>query len=135
MNKVGLTEEFIEEVRKDCEIDEFGLVKENCTIINRTQRYIEEYYKQKRKLNYIENYLKKKKGELFEFYKTRYEIKLTSSNDIMIFIEKDDKYQKALEVYSEQKSVVDFLDKTIKNMQNKGFALRNLVELKKGENF
>lgn len=130
-DKLQLSEEFIKEAFEACQINEFDLVGQNRDVINKTQRFIEEYYKQKRQLEKIELHLKKVRGELFEFYKTKFEIKLSSASDINTFIEKDSRYQKTYEYFIELRANMDFLERTIKNMSNKVFALKNLVELDK----
>ena len=93
----------------------------------------EEYYKQYRKLTRLDQMVKEKKATLLIYYKRDFEIKLTSMTDIMIMIEGNPKFQKYMEAYNEQKCVVDYLEKTIKNMQNKGYALKNIGEIMKKE--
>jgi oligoribonuclease NrnB/cAMP/cGMP phosphodiesterase (DHH superfamily) len=126
-----LSDEFLENVVKDTEINDFQLKEQLRTVTNKTQRYIEELYKQKRKLKQLERFVKKVKGELFQHYKNDFEIKLTSSSDVMTFVERDKKYQTAKRHYDDLETIVDFLDRTIKNMNNKAWTLRNMVELEK----
>jgi hypothetical protein len=126
-----LPEEFLEDVVKDTEINDFQLKEQLRTVVNKTQRYIEELYRQKRKMKQLERFVKKKKGELFEYYKNDFEIKLTSSNDIMTFVERDKKFQTAKKHYDDLEAIVDFLDRTIRNMNNKSWTLRTMVEMEK----
>jgi hypothetical protein len=126
-----LPDDFLEEVVKDTEINDFQLKEQLRTVVNKTQRYIEELYRQKRKMKQLERFVKKKKGELFEYYKNDFEIKLTSSNDIMTFVERDKKYQTAKKHYDDLEAIVEFLDRTIKNMNNKAWTLRTMVDLEK----
>lgn len=130
-NLPTITEEFRKRVEEDCKIDTFDLVRENASYVNRTQVYIEEYYKQSRKLSSLDLMVKEKKAHLLIFYKRDFEIKLTSMTDIMTMIEGDPKFQKLMKYYNEQKSVVEYLQQTIKNMQQKSYALKNLIELRK----
>ena len=46
----GISEEFLEQLKEDSKINDLDLRKECREIVNRNQRYIEEYYKQKSKL-------------------------------------------------------------------------------------
>ena len=126
-----ITEEFRKRVEEDCKIDTFNLILENSALVNRTQVYIEEYYKQHRKLTQLDQMVKEKKAQLLIYYKRDFEIKLTSMTDLMIMIEGDPKFQKYMSAYNEQKCVVEYLEKTIKNMTNKGYALKNIGELRK----
>lgn len=130
-NLPTITEEFRKRVEEDCKIDTFDLTRENASYVNRTQVYIEEYYKQSRKLSSLDLMVKEKKAHLLIFYKRDFEIKLTSMTDIMTMIEGDPKFQKLMKYYNEQKSVVEYLQQTIKNMQQKSYALKNLIELRK----
>jgi predicted DNA binding protein len=126
-----LPDEFLEEVVKDTQINDLQLREQCRTVVNKTQRYIEELYKQKRKLRQVEAYAKRVKGELYQYYKTDYEIKLTTSSDIMIFVERDKKYQTAMKHLNDLNDIVEFLDRTIKNMTNKTWVLQKMVELEK----
>jgi hypothetical protein len=126
-----LEDEFLEQIVEDTKIDDFNLKDQLRTVVDKTQRYIEELYRQKRNMKKLERFLKKVKGELFQYYKTEYEIKLTSSVDILIFVEKDKKYQTAKKHYDDLEAIVDFLDRTIKNMNSKSWSLRNMVEMEK----
>lgn len=130
-SKLDIPEEFLEEIREDCKINDLDLRGECRSVVNRTQRYIEEYYKQKRKLIQMEVYLKKVEGELFNHYKNNFEIKLTSSQDVMKFVQKDKKYQKAFKLYRQLETIVDFLDRTVKNMNNNAWLVQKLVDLEK----
>lgn len=126
-----IPEEFLEEIREDSKINDLNLAEECRTIVNRNQRYIEEYYRQKRQLLKMETFLKKIEGELFHYYKNEFEIKLTSSSDIMKYVQKNKKYQKALKLTNELIGVVDFLDRTIRNMNNNAWLVQKLVDLEK----
>ena len=130
-NSSIITDAFFEQIRKDSLINDLNLREECRTIVNRNQKYIEEYHKLDRKLKKMDVYLKKVEGELFYHYRNEFEIKLTSSQDIMKFVQKDSKYQKALKIHSELKCAVDFLDKTIKNMGNNAWLVQKLVDLEK----
>jgi hypothetical protein len=126
-----LPEDFLEDVVEDTKINDFQLKEQLRTVVNKTQRYIEELYRQKRKMKQLERFVKKKKGELFEYYKNDYEIKLTSSSDILTFVERDKKYQTAKKHFDDLEAIVDFLDRTIRNMNNKSWTLRTMVDLEK----
>lgn len=127
-----IDQNYIDEVRKNLEINEFNLKEECRTQADKTQRYIEELYKQKRKMFKLDCYLRKVKGQLFEKWKNgEFEIRLTSTSDIMIMIEKDDNYNKILKKYNELELIVEFLDQTIKNMNNKAWNIQRIIELQK----
>jgi hypothetical protein len=127
-----IDQNYIEEIRKNLEINEFNL-KEECRLIsNITQRYIEDLYMLKRKMFKTECYLKKVKGQLFEKWKNgEFEIRLTSTSDILIMIEKDVQYNKILSVFNELSLKVEFLEQVIKNFNNKGWNIQRIIDLEK----
>ena len=129
--KSEIMEEYLAEITKTTEVNTFELKRECCEAANKIQRYIEDLYHQKRILNKLHLILKKKEGELFEYYKTKFEIKLTSSQDIRVFIERDDKFQSIKKHYLEQEAIVEFLQDTIKNLSQRGWLLQKAVELEK----
>ena len=129
--KLAIPESYFEDIRKDTEINQFDLKNECAKSVNRTQRYIEDYYQQRRRLKKLELAKSKRIGELFSYYKTDFEIKLTSSQDIMKFVEKDKRYQSLMKFFYEQEAIVEFLDRTIKNLNNKVWLIQKMVDLEK----
>jgi chaperonin cofactor prefoldin len=126
-----LTDEFLENIVEDTKINDFNIKEECRTVVNKTQRYIEELYRFRLKLKKVEAAMKVKKGDLFKYYKTDYEIKITSSSDIMIFVERDKEYRKIKKVHDELEIVVKFLEDTIKNMGNKSWVLQKMIDAEK----
>jgi hypothetical protein len=126
-----LTEEYLKEIHEDLKINEFDLKSTCLTLGNRTQRYIEEYYRCSRKLRKLERYAKKVEGELFEKYKFNFRLSLSSSVDVMKFVNKDPKYFNACSARDEYAEVVEFLAQTIKNMQNVSWNIQRIIEAEK----
>jgi hypothetical protein len=133
-NKYALSQEFIDEANKETMLNTYDLKSEGRTVLNKCQRYIEEYYKQKRFLNKVENLMKEKKCELFIHYKTKFEIKITSATDLNIMIEGDKHFLKLIKLQKEVENNLDFLEKTIKSLNNKAYMVGNMVTLNKIEN-
>jgi hypothetical protein len=129
--KYELPEDFIEDIKRDSKINDLDLRNECRSVVNRNQRYIEEYYKMKRKYIRMQTHVKKVEGELFDKYKNHFEIKFTSSNDVMKFVWKDKRYQKAFNICSDLECIVDYLDRTIKNLNNNAWLVQKLVDLEK----
>jgi D-mannonate dehydratase len=125
-----IPDEVREKVLEDSKINEFNLLEECRDAPNKTQRYIEAYYIHKRRLEKLNLHLDKVSAELFKYYKTDYEIKLTSSQDVWTFIKGDKRYQTAAEFVKEQEAVVDFYEKVTKNMNGRAWALRDMVKIK-----
>ena len=127
-----LSEDFLSDIERDTKINDLNLQEEATKVVNTTQRYIEELYRVKRKLHKVELEKKKIEGELFEKYKTNFEIKITSSQDVMRFVYRDKKYQTVARIAKELEVLVDFLEMTVKNMNQKPWLIQKLIDLEKG---
>lgn len=132
-NDFELSEEFLNDIRKDTDVNEFNLKEELRTVINKTQRYVEELYKQKRKLKQLERYVKKVRSEMYQEIKdVGYKgLEINNTSDINMIIDGDKRYQTARKYLDEIVCVVEFLETTVKTMTNKSFTLQRLVELEK----
>jgi len=129
-----ISEKFLEQIKEDLKIDEFNLIVECRNAINITQKYLEYYYQQKRKLNKLKTYLSKVEGEKFNYFKNEFEINITSSQDIQKFINKDGKYLNAKDAVDEQSALVEFLEGVVKQFNGRQWMIKNIIEVKKIEN-
>ena len=127
----GISDEYLEQLADDCKINDLDLANEARSIVNRNQKYIEDFYRWGRKLKKLERKLKEVEGELYKYYKTDFEIKLTSYTDIMKFVQKDKKYQKIWQLRDDVEELVSFLERTIKNMSNNPWLVQKLIDLEK----
>lgn len=134
-SKFSITDEILEEVRKDVAVDEFNLYEECRQAPNTVQKYIEIYYAQKRKLNKLKRDMEKIEGDLFYLIKKDgYKgLKVTSGSDIKLIIQRNKAYQTSLAFYSEQFEVVDFYKKVLDNLNSRRFDINKMIELKKLE--
>jgi len=128
-----ISKEFLEDVDKDTRINDLDLRREAMMAVNRTQRYIEELYRAKRKLHKLDLYRKKVEGELFQKYKTDFDIKISSSQDIMRFVYRDKKYQTSARLHKELETLVDFLELTVKNMSQRPWLIQKLLDMDKNQ--
>lgn len=70
-------------------------------------------------------------GELYHFYKFKFDHSLDSKSEIDTYIRADDKfYQIALEI-SQQEIQVNFLEKTLEMINTMGYKIKNYVDLQK----
>lgn len=125
-----IPDEVQQQVMEDSKINEFNLLEECRDAPNKTQKYIEAYYAQKRRKEKLELHLDKVIAELFKYYKTDYEIKLTSSQDVWVFIKGDKRYQTAATFLKEQEAIVDFYEKVIKNMNGRQWAMKDILKIR-----
>ena len=124
-------EVFLKEIQEDLKINDFDL-KEECRVAqNKTQKYIEHYYHYRRKFKKLEAHLKKVEGELFEKYRYNFEINLSSSVDAMRFVQKDKRYLTALKLRDEFETIVDIMEKTVRNFNSRAFAINKMIDMEK----
>lgn len=126
-----VNDDFWEEVQEDLKINELDLREELRMAANRTQKYIELFYKYNRMLRKLEAYVKKVEGELFHHYKFEFELNLSSSADVQKFINKDKRYVTATSKRDEYQALVDLLEKVVRNFQNRAFTLNKMVDMEK----
>ena len=69
------------------------------------------------------------KGKLYNKIKTEGDIKLTDKG-IEIYIEQTQKYIALNNIYKNQKNLISYLETLIAHLQNKQFAVQNLIKLK-----
>jgi CHAD domain-containing protein len=129
-----ITDEQLKEIAKDvAPVNEFDIIAECQNSPNVTQKYLEWVFQQKRRLKKLKRMLNQLEGQLYQYYKCDFEITLSNSSDIMRFVWKDKKYITMKEAYDDQESLVEFLEETVKNLKNKSFMLRNIIDCKKLE--
>lgn len=131
--KYLISDEFLEDVRRDTKINDLDLRREASTIVNRNQRYIEEYYKENRKLVNMQHYVKSLENELFHnIRKNGYKgMDIKKDSDVWTIVACDEKIKKAIRIMKQIEINVDFLDKTIKNMNNNAWLVQKLIDLER----
>jgi len=127
-------DDLLKQMKEDLKINEFDLIGECRNAPNVTQKYLELFYNENRKLKKIKVKLDEVEGNRYQYYRKDFEIKLTSSADIMRFVNKDAEYLKVKRIWVEQSSFTEFLTSVVQNFRDRLFQLRNQVELKKIEN-
>ena len=78
-----------------------------------------------------EAHLKKVEGELFEKYRYNFEINLSSSVDAMRFVQKDKRYLTALKLRDEYETIVDVMEKVVRNFNSRSFAINKMIDQEK----
>ena len=71
-------------------------------------------------------------GKLYEKYRFNYDMKL-DKGEISHWIERNPLWQKINNYYESHKELCDFIERTLKSFQNKSFAIKNLIDLKRIE--
>ena len=116
-----LSDDFLEEINKDLKINDLDLRGQCTDAPNVSQKYIEKLYRERRKLKEFEVACNKVRGKLFgQIRRDGLEgIAFTSSSDILRLVEKDKEYIKIKRALNDQQVIVDFLDDTVRNFNNR----------------
>ena len=71
----------------------------------------------------------------WEYYTGKHDIevydKVILKGDLHIYMKADQMVQAVSEEVNESENIVEFLEKTSKNIENRGWALKNLIEWRK----
>lgn len=132
-------ETILKKASEDVKIDQRNLQDESRETTNKVQFFLELLSSYRRTWKVQERQLEKVRGELYAYYKCidRYEegiygpnfkLKLTSA-DVNVMIGKDPKYQRHLAIYHEYEETVKILLEIVKNFSNRGFAIKNIIDL------
>jgi hypothetical protein len=70
---------------------------------------------------------KKKFRTLYEFYKTESNLKITTKDEMMLFIESDINYLEIFNICTEIKEVMKYLDETIDALKAKSFERKDWI--------
>lgn len=79
-------------------------------------------------LQKLENEYNKTFGELFQYYRYDYELKLDNKDVVIFYIKKDKKFLEINDKFNSQKLLVDTIEKWMKKAQNTAYEIKNIVE-------
>lgn len=71
-------------------------------------------------------------GKLYEKYRFNYDMKL-DKGEIEHWINREPMWQKVSTYYESHKELCDFIERTIKSFQNKSFAIKHMIDIKRIE--
>lgn len=80
--------------------------------------------------------LKRKKAyrDRYEFYQTDYPLKLSTKEEMNLFIETDEAYVESHNLCMTIKEVIGYIDSTIDALKTRGFEIKNFIEWEKFKN-
>jgi hypothetical protein len=71
-------------------------------------------------------------GKLYEKFRFNHDMKL-DKGEVQHWIERDPIWQKVESYYESHKELCDFIERSIKSLQTKSFAIKNLIDIKRIE--
>jgi hypothetical protein len=72
-------------------------------------------------------------GEVFEKYRFNNSFKVTTKGEVEEWINRDIRWQKISTRYENQKIMVDHYARVVESLREKGYMVKNLIDLKKIE--
>jgi uncharacterized protein with ATP-grasp and redox domains len=124
-------EKFRDMVKNDVAIDKGLLDNEILTHTTKIQRYVTLWFNKGFQLKNKIRERDKLYRELYNYYKFQYEKVLDSFSEIKTYIEGDDKYIELQKQIDEITIDYNFLEKTLENLKDKGYNLKNYIEWQK----
>jgi hypothetical protein len=137
-----ITKEVKEQIESDISIDRFNLINESSRTPILLSKYLILCIDEKKKLRKLKNkyYFLYKEKRLYylgqsedEVYKNNPLDKKVLRQDIDIWLNSDSELQKLNDLISDQESVIEFLEKIIKEIERRTFTIKNIQEIIKWE--
>ena len=133
-------EELQEQVDKDLKINDTELDLESLKTPQLHNKYLKHYNNFKLLLTRAESDYKILKRVKWEYYTGKadpmvyqqkpFNLKILKQ-DVDKYIEADEDYQKIKQKVDYLETIVDFLDRTIRQIQNRGFLIKDAIEWRK----
>jgi hypothetical protein len=119
-------QELKKEAKVDCIIDKTDLFSIfNTTLMEKWIRKRVEWSKLTRS---YEEKRKDKFRSLYQYYKTDFELKLSTKEEYQLFIESDSSYVVILSLSLSTKEVVKYIDDVIDTIKSRGWEIKNYLE-------
>lgn len=118
-------------VEKQTYIDETNILGKSHEIHTLYQYYLRILTNEMSVLDDLEQKKLTKYGSLFEYYKFNHSYRYETKSEIESQIFADPNYQQISRQYDEQKCVVIYLEKTLENIKNMSFSIKNFMEVKR----
>lgn len=133
-------EQLQNEVEKDSKINDIELDLESLKTPQLHSKYLKHYNKFKLLLTRAEDDYKILRREKWEYYTGKaspdvyaqkpFALKLLKT-DVEKYIEADEELQKVNQKVKYLETIVDFLDRTLRQITNRGFTIKNAIDWRK----
>ena len=120
-------EDFLKTIEKDLSINKDNLEYDLIELPYKMQKYMHNFTKLKTKLSEIQMKCNKTYGGRYIYYRERYDLALKNT-EIDTYVKQDDEY---IIVKTELDSItrdIDFLEKTMKNLDSKMWSIKYLID-------
>jgi len=125
-----MIEEWIKELKEDTQLD-FKKFETNFGIANKMAKWLERKENLVSKLIELEKKRRKVERELFEYYKTDYDLTLNTKEEIKLMVQSDPKFLEIDNQVKETERLIKFIDKAIDFLKTKVWEVKYYLEWKK----
>lgn len=94
-------------------------------------KYVTIFIFETKKLKKLKADVLKKHGELYHYYKFEHDYKLETKSEIDAYINNNDDYYNLVLKMNDQEIVCKFLEKTMENINNMKWNIKNYLEYRK----
>lgn len=122
-------QELKKEAKEDCFIDKTRLFDTFNTVI--LEKWIRKRVEWSKLSRAFEEKRKDKFRSLYQYYKTDFELKLSSKEEYQLFIESDSTYVLILSLCLSTKEVLKYIDDVIDAIKSRGWEIKNYMEYMK----
>ena len=133
-------EDFFDDTKQDLKIEESELDRESLRTPYLYDKYLKMYQKTKLHLREVERKYAELKLEKHRYYsgnadpevykKTPFGIKVVKQ-DLDMYLKADPELAKAVDMVEYVSTIKDFLEKTLKNVENRNWNIKNAIEWRK----
>ena len=120
-----------EEIQKDIFLDKKNILQKSIDVPVLFNKYLQYYINE---LHLLKNQITIKDrlyGELYDKFKFHYDYELKNKAEIDAYINKHPKYYEITLKINTLETQVKFLEKTIENVKNMNYNIKNYLELEK----
>lgn len=114
-------------------VNQHELAEETVKHISKMHYYNSKLSEEKVMLMKIKRKMDEVHGELYEKYRFNNSFKVTTKGEVEEWINRDIKWQNISTRYETQKIMVDHYDRVVASIREKGYMIKNLIDLKKIE--
>jgi hypothetical protein len=125
--------EIKEEIETIFVVDQNALADETVRHISKLHFYNSRLSEEKVMLFKIKRKMDEIHGELYEKYRFNNSFKVTTKGEVDEWINRDVRWQKINTRYENQKILVDHYSRVVDAIREKGYMIKNLIDLKKIE--
>lgn len=113
------------------DITKENAIEESSANIGRYQRWLDRLYNRKIKLNKNETILKRIRSEIKHYYKYNSDISdsIKSETALKNYVEGNGCYLALEEYVQNERALVEFIEGTVKNLHNRNFTIKNIIEM------